>query len=93
MGKVDVDDFCHILAKMEDGVSGVFEVSRFASSRDHQRLEIYGKKGALIYTNYGLIKCGLEASIGFRPFGQLRVAHSRLSPSAIQSLLDRLAGW
>ena len=64
MGKVDVDDFCHILAKMEDGVSGVFEVSRFASSRDHQRLEIYGKKGALIYTNHGLIRCGLEASIG-----------------------------
>lgn len=39
---------------------------------------------AAAYTYYG---------IGFRPLGQLRVAHSRLSPSAIQSLLDRLDGW
>ena len=64
MGTVDVDDFCHMFAKMDDGVSGVFEVSRFAYGRDHQRLEIYGSKGALIYTNHGLYGSKLEACVG-----------------------------
>lgn len=64
MGTVDVDDFCHMLAMMEDHVSATFEVSRFAYGRDHQRLEIYGTKGALIYSNHGLYGCKLEACVG-----------------------------
>lgn len=39
---------------------------------------------AAAYTYYG---------IGARRLGGLRIAHSRLSPSAIQSLLDQLDGW
>jgi len=64
MAPVEVDDYCHVLAEMDDKVSGVFEVSRFAYGRDHQRLEIYGSKGSLIYTNHGTYGNSLQACVG-----------------------------
>jgi predicted dehydrogenase len=49
-GIVDVDDYCHYLARMEGGVSAVFEITRFGFGRGNfQRLEIYGRTGALVY--------------------------------------------
>lgn len=48
---VDVDDYFHYLANIEPGVSGVFSISRFAYGRgNYQRVEIYGAKGALVYS-------------------------------------------
>ena len=49
-GTVDVDDYCHYLAELKGGVSGSFEISRYAYARgNYQRVEVYGSKGALIY--------------------------------------------
>lgn len=48
--RVDVDDYCHILAGLDGGIPAVFEISRFAYGRaNYQKLEIYGSKGALVY--------------------------------------------
>jgi predicted dehydrogenase len=49
-GPVDVDDFCHVLARMEGGISASMSISRFAYGRgNYQQIEIYGTKGALLY--------------------------------------------
>lgn len=49
-GEVDVDDYCHVLARLEGGVSSAMTISRFAYGRgNYQRIEIYGSKGALVY--------------------------------------------
>ncbi|MBN2982314.1 Gfo/Idh/MocA family protein [Cohnella algarum] len=49
-GAVDVDDYCHVLARMEDGVTASMEISRFALGRgNYQRIEVYGSEGALVY--------------------------------------------
>lgn len=49
-GIVDVDDYCHVLSRMEGGVSSTMAISRFAYGRgNYQQIEIYGTKGALIY--------------------------------------------
>lgn len=49
-GEVDVDDYCHVLARLEGGVSSSMTISRFAYGRgNYQRIEIYGSKGALVY--------------------------------------------
>jgi predicted dehydrogenase len=49
-GTVDVDDYCHVLARMDNGVSSSMSISRFAYGRgNYQQIEIYGSKGALIY--------------------------------------------
>jgi len=50
MGKVDVDDFSNILAKMTGGISATFQISRFSYGRgNYQRMEVYGEQGALVY--------------------------------------------
>jgi predicted dehydrogenase len=71
-GVSDVDDYCHYLTRMEGGASAVFEITRFAFGRgNYQRLEIYGRKGALVYKldkKPGLDE--LEICVG-QPFGQL----------------------
>ncbi|WP_259391509.1 Gfo/Idh/MocA family protein [Paenibacillus sp. 1011MAR3C5] len=49
-GEVDVDDFCHVLGRMEGGISSSMQISRFAFGRgNYQRIEIYGSKGSLVY--------------------------------------------
>lgn len=49
-GEVDVDDFCHVLARIKGGVSSTMAISRFAYGRgNYQQMEIYGTRGALIY--------------------------------------------
>jgi predicted dehydrogenase len=71
-GAVDVDDYCHYLARMEGGVSAVFEITRFGFGRGNfQRLEIYGRTGALVYKldeNPGIDE--LEICTG-QPLGRL----------------------
>lgn len=50
LGEVDVDDFCHVLSRMKDGISSTMNISRFAYGRgNYQQIEIYGTKGALVY--------------------------------------------
>lgn len=49
-GPVDVDDYCHVLSRLDGGVSAVMSISRFAYGRgNYQRVEIYGSEGALVY--------------------------------------------
>ncbi|MEK0317458.1 Gfo/Idh/MocA family protein [Cohnella sp. 56] len=49
-GEVDVDDYCHVLSRLEGGVSATMTISRFAYGRGNdQQIEIYGTQGALIY--------------------------------------------
>ncbi|MDQ6419792.1 Gfo/Idh/MocA family oxidoreductase [Paenibacillus sp. LHD-117] len=49
-GEVDVDDFCHVLGRMENGISSSMQISRFAYGRgNYQRIEVYGSKGSLVY--------------------------------------------
>lgn len=50
VGTVDVDDAASFFARFANGAQGVFNSSRYAIGRNnHQRAEIYGSKGALIY--------------------------------------------
>jgi predicted dehydrogenase len=50
MGKVDVDDYCTYMARMQGGASATFEITRFGFGRgNYQRVEIYGSNGALVY--------------------------------------------
>lgn len=49
-GTVDVDDYCHYMARINSDVHGVFQISRFAYGRgNYQRVEIYGTQGGLVY--------------------------------------------
>ncbi|WP_372661614.1 Gfo/Idh/MocA family protein [Cohnella sp.] len=49
-GIVDVDDYCHVLAKLDNGASSSMSISRFAYGRgNYQQMEIYGTKGSLVY--------------------------------------------
>lgn len=50
MGPVDVDDAVTFRALLANGAEGVFNASRCAiGHNNHQRIEVYGTKGALIY--------------------------------------------
>ncbi len=50
MAPVDVDDFSNYMVEMEDGISGSFQITRYAFGRgNYQRIEIYGSKGSLVY--------------------------------------------
>ncbi|MNC09988.1 Glucose-6-phosphate 3-dehydrogenase [compost metagenome] len=49
-GEVDVDDFCHVLARLEGRASSTMAISRFAFGRGNfQQLEIFGDRGAILY--------------------------------------------
>jgi predicted dehydrogenase len=49
-GRVDVDDAASFFARLEGGIEGVFNATRYALGwNNHQRVEIYGSKGAVIY--------------------------------------------
>ncbi len=50
-GPVDVDDYANYMAEMEGGATCCFQITRLAFGRgNYQRMEIYGSKGALVYT-------------------------------------------
>lgn len=47
----DVDDFSNCMADLTGGIAASFRITRFAYGRgNYQRMEIYGEKGAFIYT-------------------------------------------
>ncbi len=49
--EVTTDDYCHMLTKFTSGASGVFTISKCCIGRkNYQRIQIYGSKGAVIYT-------------------------------------------
>lgn len=49
-GQVDVDDATSFVARFEGGAQGVFNATRCAIGRsNHQRAEIYGTRGSVIY--------------------------------------------
>ena len=48
---VDVDDFSNYMAAMTGGIAATFRITRFGYGRgNYQYVEIYGEKGALVYT-------------------------------------------
>ena len=50
MGRVDVDDAAAFLARLEDGVTGVFETTRMATGRKNfMHLEVNGAEGSLFW--------------------------------------------
>jgi len=50
-GQVDVDDDTNLLARFENGATGVFVTSRYGTGQtNYQRIEIYGDKGSVIYS-------------------------------------------
>ena len=50
VGQVDVDDSASFFARFACGAEGAFHTTRYAFGRgNHQRAEIYGSKGAVIY--------------------------------------------
>ncbi len=50
-GPVDVDDTANYMAEMEGGATCCFQITRLAFGRgNYQRMEVYGSKGALVYT-------------------------------------------
>jgi predicted dehydrogenase len=49
--KVDVDDYCNVMAAMANGASATLGISRHAIGRgNYQRFEVYGTKGGLVYS-------------------------------------------
>lgn len=51
VGPVDVDDFCNYMMEMDGGTAADFNITRFAYGRgNYQRMEIYGSRGALVYS-------------------------------------------
>ncbi len=51
MGPVDVDDQSDYLCETESGAACSFQISRFTAGRgNYQRIEIYGEKGAFVYS-------------------------------------------
>jgi predicted dehydrogenase len=50
LGTVDVDDYCHYMARINSNIHGVFQITRMAYGRgNYQRVEIYGTEGGLVY--------------------------------------------
>lgn len=51
MGTVDVDDQSDYLCETANGAACSFQISRFTAGRgNYQRVEIYGEKGAFVYS-------------------------------------------
>ena len=94
-GEVDVDDFCHILIGMEDGISGTLCTSRYAYARgNYQRIEIYGDKGTLEYNledEDSIEVCMGEAYREAKTFVKLPVPQ-RFKVDQMQSFFDIING-
>lgn len=95
MREVDVDDWVHFLTEMTDGISGVFESSRFAVGRgNYQVVEIFGELGSLIY-HFNNEKNDIEVCIGEAytknsVFSTLPIAY--YEGSQMQSFIDIVKG-
>jgi len=97
-GEVDVDDYCNYLARMSGGAAASFQITRFAYGRgNYQRLEIYGRKGTLVYVqDEEQGKDRLDACIG-EPMGKLchftrLPVQDSLGKSQAQAFADILLG-
>ena len=73
-GPVDVDDVTAVLAKLQDGVVGVFEATRFATGfKNALCLEVHGDRGAIRFDlermnelDYYAVETATPARQGFR---------------------------
>ena len=62
---VDVDDYFHFLARMKDEIAATFVCTKFAYGRkNYQRFEVYGSKGAIVFTQEYLRGDRLEICTG-----------------------------
>lgn len=91
---VDVDDYAHFFAQTTGGIAASFEISRNAFGRgNYQQIEIYGDRGALIYTLDGddtLSICEGADEISHR-FRQMEIPET-YNVSQMQCFVDRMRG-
>ena len=96
MGRVDVDDAASFHACFANGAGAVFNASRCAIGRNnHQRIELYGTQGALIYEiekgdegGDRLQLCLGSAQARYNAFATVRVPVSYLSGSPERPMID-----
>ncbi len=96
--EVTTDDYCHMMTKFNSGASGVFTISKCCIGRkNYQRIQIYGTKGAVIYTlNDKDLKDTIEVCIG-KPYTQsynytLLDIPAEFQSEQMQSFFDILNG-
>ena len=95
-GRVDVDDAASFHARFANGAEGVFNASRCAIGRNnHQRVELYGTRGALIYEIEKWDEGGdrLQLCLGsdqarYNAFATVRVPPSYLSGTPEGPMID-----
>lgn len=94
-GRVDVDDYFNIMAQLEGGIPALLAVTRFAHGRgNHQRIEIYGEKGSVIYSleDADTVEVCMGAPVGNAGgFVRVEVPESYKSDQ-MQSFIDRING-
>ena len=95
-GQVDVDDATSFLVRFAGGAEGVLNASRCAIGRNnHQRVEIYGTKGALIYEiekwdegGDSLQICFGSAQARYNAFSTVKVPPSYLAGNPERPMID-----
>ncbi len=96
MGRVDVDDAVSFRARFANGAEGVFDASQCAIGRlNHQRIEIYGTKGGVIYEIEKWDRGGDRLQICFGGgqarhggFATINVPPSYLSGTPLRVMID-----
>jgi predicted dehydrogenase len=98
-GTVDVDDATSILLRFASGAEGVINASRCAiGHNNHQRVEIYGTKGAAIYEierwdegGDSLQICLGAAQARHNAFSRVKVPPEYLAGNPLRTMLDFVA--
>lgn len=96
MGHVDVDDSVAFFARLASGAEGVFNASRCAIGRNnHQRAEIYGTRGSIIYAidkwdrgNDEIQICFGSNQARYDGFAPVKVPPQYLAGTPIRSMID-----
>ncbi len=98
-GTVDVDDATSILLRFANGAEGVINASRCAIGHgNHQRAEIYGTKGAVVYEierwdqgGDSLRICLGEGQARYNAFSTVKVPPEYLAGNPLRTMLDFVA--
>ena len=98
-GTVDVDDATSILVRFARGAEGVINASRCAIGHtNHQRVEIFGTKGAVVYEierwdegGDSLQICLGSAQARYNAFSRVKVPPEYLAGNPLRTMLDFVA--